>query len=606
MTTVDAAAPLRIANCSGFFGDRLAAAREMVEDGPIDVLTGEYLAELTMFILARTRAAGRGDGTVPTFLRQLEEVLGTCVERGIKVVANAGGLDPATMAGHVRALAERLGLRLSVAHVEGDDLLARVGELRDAGEPLRHLDDGRPLSELGVEPVTVNAYLGGWGIAEALRAGADVVITGRVTDAALVVGPSAWRFGWRRTDWDRLAGAVAAGHVIECGAQATGGNLAFFQEVPDLLHPGFPIAEVHADGSSVITKHAGTGGIVSVDSVTAQLVYEIADPAYLNPDVVAHFDALRLEQEGPDRVRIAGVRGSAPPPTLKVCVNYAGGHRNAVTVVIPGTDVEAKARLFERQLDAALGDRRPEVLETRLDQVVRGGPGGERCGLLEVQVKDPDRRRVGRAFSSAIVELALSSFPGFHLTAPPGDAHPFAIHWPALVAAERVPHVVALDDGDRIEIAPSPAREEPAAEADARADAASPGPPQAEAPPASATRTVPLGTLVGARSGDKGGNANVGVWARDDAGHAWLRSFLTVERLRELLRETAPLEVRRHELPGIRALNFVIVGLLGDGVAASTRPDPQAKGLGEQLRAQPVAVPEHLLTTPPTPARTTP
>ncbi|WP_320670442.1 acyclic terpene utilization AtuA family protein [Patulibacter defluvii] len=593
--------PLRIANCSGFYGDRLAAAREMVEDGPIDALTGEYLAELTMFILARGRAAGRGDGTVPTFLRQLEEVLGTCVERGIKVVANAGGLDPAAMAGHVRALAERLGLRVSVAHVEGDDLLARLPELRAAGEELRHLDDGRPLAALDGEPVTVNAYLGGWGIAEALRAGADVVISGRVTDAALVVGPAAWRFGWARDDWDRLAGAVAAGHVIECGTQATGGNLAFFAEVADLRRPGFPIAEVEADGSSVITKHAGTGGTVSVDSVTAQLVYEIGGPAYLNPDVVTHFDRLRLTQEGPDRVRIAGVHGSPPPPTLKVCVNHEGGHRNAVTVVIPGLDVEAKARLFEQQLTAALGDARPAVLETRLDRVVRGGPGGEACGLLEVQVKDRDRRRVGRAFSGAIVELALASFPGFHLTAPPGDAHPFGVHWPALIDAARVPHAVVLEDGRRIEVAPTAADPTAATAPDPDPDP-DPLPPAPDGP----VRRVPLGTLVGARSGDKGGNANVGVWARDDAAHRWLRGFLTVERLRELLPETAPLRVERHELPGLRALNFVIVGLLGDGVAASTRPDPQAKGLGEQLRAQPVDVPEALLTPPSTTARTTP
>src|SRR5689334_11040754 len=254
---------VRIGNCSGFYGDRLSAMREMLTGGDLDYLTGDYLAELTMLILARDRAKSPDRGYAKTFLTQLEESLGTALDTGTKIVANAGGLNPAGLAAAVRALAERLGLQVDVAHVEGDDLIARRAEF---GFP----DD----------VLAANAYLGAWGIVDCLAGGADVVVTGRVTDASVIVGPAAAHFGWTHTDYDALAGAVAAGHVIECGTQATGGNFAFFTEVPDLMHPGFPIAEIAADGSSVITKHPGTGGLVSVDTVTAQLLYEISGERY--------------------------------------------------------------------------------------------------------------------------------------------------------------------------------------------------------------------------------------------------------------------------------------------------------------------------------------
>lgn len=331
--------PLRVANCGGFYGDRLSAAREMVEGGPIDVLTGDWLAELTMSILAGNRLKGR-PGYARTFLTQMEQVLGTCLDQGVKVVSNAGGLDPAGCAEAVSALADRLGLRVNVAHVTGDDLMPLA-------EPPVNAGTGEILRET---PLTANAYLGGRPIAVALEHGADVVVTGRVTDAALVTGPGMWWFGWRPGDLDALAGSVVAGHVIECGCQATGGNYSFFEEVPGLPDCGFPIAELHTDGSSVITKHPGTGGLVSTGTVTAQLLYEIASPRYLGPDVTARFDTVRLEQEGPDRVRIMGVRGEAPPETLKVAVTCLGGFRNTMTLVLTGLDIAAKARVAQEAI----------------------------------------------------------------------------------------------------------------------------------------------------------------------------------------------------------------------------------------------------------------
>src|SRR3984893_15445091 len=296
--------PVRIANCSGFYGDRLAAAREMLDQGsrPIDVLTGNYLAELTMLILWKARRKDPGLGYATTFLRQMEDVLGTCLERGIKIVANAGGLNPEGLAVKITELAGRLGLPARVAYITGDDLAPVIGDLQAAGHEVTNPDTGMPLAKAALPLVPANAYLGGWGITAALEAGADVVICPRVTDASLVTGPAAWWHGWRRDDYDALAGAGVAGHVIECGPQATEGKHSFLDEITDRRYPGFPIAEVAADGSSVIIKRGATRGLVSPGTVTAQRLYEIGEPAYLNPDVVAHFDTIRLERQGRDRV----------------------------------------------------------------------------------------------------------------------------------------------------------------------------------------------------------------------------------------------------------------------------------------------------------------
>jgi hypothetical protein len=572
--------PVRVANCSGFFGDRLSAAREMVEGGPIDVLTGDWLAELTMLILWKQRARNAEGGYATTFLTQMEQVLGTCAERDIKVVTNAGGLNPAGCADKVREIADRLGVAVRVAHVEGDDLMDRIEGLRPQ---LDHLDTGAPLTD---DPVSANAYLGGWGIARALREGADVVVTGRVTDAAVVLGPAAWWWDWEPTDLDRLAGAVAAGHIIECGAQTTGGNYAFFSELPDLDRPlGFPIAEIDADGSSVITKHPDTGGLVSVGTVTAQLLYEIGPPAYANPDVVARFDTVRLDQEGPDRVRVSGVRGEPAPPSTKVCINLDGGYRNRMSFVLTGLDQEAKADWLRRALLQRMGGEqhlaaRGVTTDVRfVPAPARATDGQESAsGKLHLTVKSADERAVGRAFSSAAVELALANYPGFFTTTAPGAAQSFGVYWPALVDATEVDHVVVLDDGRRVRIELPPTVDAPVIDV----------PPAADVAPADLEAGVPLGTWFGARSGDKGGNANVGVWATDDVHFAWLERHLTADRLRELIPEVGDLEVRRYTFANLRAVNFVIVGYLGEGVASSVAFDPQAKGLGEYLRSRPV------------------
>ncbi|MFJ6196105.1 acyclic terpene utilization AtuA family protein [Micromonospora sp. NPDC092111] len=549
----------------------------MLDGGELDVLTGDYLAELTMLILGRDRLRDPDLGYAKTFLRQLDGCLGTALDRGVRIVTNAGGLNPAGLAAAIGALADRLGLTVRVGHVEGDAL-------------------PRP------DALTANAYLGAFGIAACLDAGADVVVTGRVTDASLAVGPAIARFGWRRDDLDALAGATVAGHLIECGAQVTGGNFSFFTELPDGGHrPGFPIAEIHPDGSSVLTKHPGTGGAVTVETVTAQLLYEVGGPDYLGPDVVTRLDTVRLDQDGPDRVRVSGVRGTPPPTTLKVGVNNLGGFRNSMTFVLCGLAIPAKAALVRGQVEAAVGADGLEFTLARTDHPDAADTEAA-SALLHVHLRDGDRVRAGRAFSAAAVELALASYPGCTLTTLPGDATPYGVFTTDVVPQAEVPHVAVLPDGERVAVpAPTTVAEPPPgagagatvpAEPPPGAGAGATVPTDAAAPAGSGpSRRGPLGELVGARSGDKGGDANLGVWARTDATWAWLRDWLTVDRLAGLLPETAPLSVERYELPNLRAVNFVVRGLLGPGVAASTRFDPQAKALGELLRSRVVDLP---------------
>ncbi|MEU8915682.1 acyclic terpene utilization AtuA family protein [Streptomyces nigrescens] len=559
---------LRIGNASGFYGDRFDALREMLTGGPLDVLTGDYLAELTMLILGRDRLKDPARGYARTFLRQLEDGLGLAAERGVRIVTNAGGLNPAGLADAVRELADKVGVPVRVAHVEGDDLLARGG--------------------WGAGVLTANAYLGGAGIAACLRAGADVVVTGRVTDAALVSGAAQAHFGWRPQDLDQLAGAVVAGHVLECGTQATGGNYSFFED-HDLLRPGFPLAEIAADGSSVITKHPGTGGAVTTGTVTAQLLYETAGARYAGPDVTARLDTVRLMEEAPDRVRIDGVRGEAPPPTLKTGLTRLGGWRNEVTFVLTGLDVTAKAALVRRQMEAALDAAEHRPAEVRWTPARTDHDDAdvqeEASALLRLVVRDPDQDAVGRVVSGAAVELALASYPGFHVTAPPGKGTPYGVFEAVAVDAAGVPHTAVLPDGTRISSQRAPSTQELLR---------LPDPPLPEPLPAGPTRRGPLGQVAGARSGDKGGSANVGVWARTDQAWRWLAHELTVERFRQLLPETAELPVDRHVLPNLRALNFVVDGLLGEGVAAQVRFDPQAKAVGEWLRSRHMEIPEVL------------
>ena len=591
--------PIRIANCSGFFGDRPSGAIEMVEGGPIDVLTGDWLAELTMLILSRIRAKRPGSGYARTFVGQMEQVMGTCLENGIKVVSNAGGLDPGGCAEAVQDIADTLGLTPTIAYVDGDDLMPRLAELATSGS-ITPFDDGVTYGDgsLG-DPdrfLTANAYLGCFGIVEALTRGADIVVTGRVTDAAVVCGPAAWHHGWQRSDLDQLAGAVVAGHLIECSAQVTGGNYSFFteiegrEEVGGRARFGFPWADIAADGSCVIGKHEGTGGQVSVGTVTTQLLYEIGGPEYLGPDVTARFDSIELAELGPDRVSVSGVRGQAPPDTLKVAMNELGGYRNSFSVALTGLDIDAKARFAEATFWDAC-PYGPDDFESITSTVVRtdqpdAATQEQATAVWRVTVKDSDERKVGRAFSDANVHTALSSIPGMYGYSSPGPGAPFGVYRPATVPNDLVPSYVHVLGGDTTQVDSVAPTGPPVT-----VELPDPEPFDLDGP----TTDAPLGTIIGTRSGDKGGNANVGVFTRSDAAWLWIDQWLTTERLVELLPEAAEMSIDRYRFPKLRSLNFVIHGLLEEGVAASTRQDGQAKAVGEWLRSRVVPIPTSLL-----------
>ncbi|MHB9096603.1 MAG: acyclic terpene utilization AtuA family protein [Syntrophales bacterium] len=577
-----------IANCSGFFGDRFSAAKEMVQGGPIDFLTGDYLAELTMAILFRAKSKEPNGGYVSTFLKQMEQVMGECLDRKIRVVSNAGGLNPRALAAELVRVAGELGLHPRIACIEGDDLMGRLGDLQAAGEAFIHMDKGIALKDSPGITISANAYLGCWGIVKALDEGADIVVGGRIADASLAVGPAAWWHGWKENDWDKLAGATTAGHIIECGAQATGGNYSFIDEVPSFRNVGFPIAEIAADGSFVITKHPGTGGLVSVDTVKAQLLYEIGSPRYLTPDVVARFDTIRISEEGPDRVKIDSLRGEPPTATAKVCINTLGGFRNAMTIILTGLDIEKKARILEETLFDSLGGkeqfRQVDVHLIRSEKV--DPPTNEEAfAYLRITVIDPDQKKVARV-SSKIVELALANIPGFAGTAPPSKGSPAIAYWPALVSSRHIRQNVMIDGKEFIVESVPPVE-----------GFIPPATPGIDLPPAPGGKSVrtPFGRLYATRSGDKGGNANLGIWAKTPEAFAFLREYLTIERLKELLQDLRSYEMERYELPNLLALNFTIRGILGDGVAASLRLDGQAKTLGEYLRAKIVAFPEAIV-----------
>lgn len=580
--------PLRIANCSGFFGDRLSAAREMIDGGPVDVLTGDWLAELTMGLLAKQQLRKPDSGYARTFVTQLDDVLGDCLDRGIKIVSNAGGLDPHNCAARVSDIAARLGRTVTVAVVDGDNATDAFAAERASGWAAPHLDSGENFPS-ATDPLAVNAYLGAWGIVEALHAGADVVITGRVTDAAIIVGPAAWHFGWNRTDWDKLAGAVAAGHVIECGAQATGGNYSFFTEIPDMRAVGFPIAEIYPDGSSVITKHPGTGGAVTPETVTAQLLYEIDGPRYANPDVITRLDTVRVDSIGTDRVRLSGAQGEPAPATVKVGAVFSGGWRNETTFVLTGTQIEDKARVVQEALWERIpgGEKSFESTTVRLLRADHPDPAtmNEAISLLTITVTGTDRQKVS-SFSRAAVEIGLATYPGAYFTAPPGAGTEFMVFWPTLMDSTLFDQRITL--GEKTWTVPAPPR-----------SAQSVTITSPTAPPASGVggpvQHLPLGTVLGARSGDKAGNATLGVWARNDPTHRWLRSWWSEDTIRELVPEAAGCELRLWELPHLRACGVTIVGLLGRGVAANPHLDSQAKGLGEYLRAKHVDIPTELL-----------
>ena len=582
---------IKIANCSGFYGDKLSAAKDLVDGGPIDVLTGDYLAELTMAILfGQKMQRGEDKGYVGTFLKQINQIAKSCKEKNIKIVSNAGGLNPKSMANEIEKILKQQSINMKVAYIDGDDLMPIIPELSELGEEFKNIDKDIKLNESDYSPLTANAYLGAWGIKEALDKGADIVVCPRVTDAAVVIGPAAWKFNWERDSYDSLAGALAAGHIIECGCQATGGNYAFFKEVKSFDNIGYPIAEIYEDGSFFITKHPNTGGLVSCGTVTAQLLYEINSPAYVNPDVIAHFDTLKIEEVEEDRVYVSGCRGSSPPDKHKVCINLAGGFRNGMEIILTGLDIEAKAKVFTDALFNSVGGKKQfDEVSIQLHRTDKENPitNEEAMASLLVSVKSKDQNLVGRLFSAKIIELALANIPGFFAQGGVKPSGPVIVYWPSLVNSKHIKEKVHID-GKEIEVIPTSQLEldeiyyqkEPIKIKKIKKED---------------EKQIYFGEIYGTRSGDKGGCANLGVWAKNSDSFAFLHNFLTVKKLKELLPDLNQFKIERFELANINSLNFYIHDILQDGISSNDKKDGQAKSLGEYLRAKKIKVPQSII-----------
>ena len=571
---------VRIGCWAGFWGDSPHAAERIVRDGQVDYLVADHLAEITMALLARARARDPAAGFVADAVDALAPLLGEIEARSIRVVTNAGGLDPAGCAQTLREAAAEAGAALRVACVTGDDVLPLAGELRAAGA--RDMFTGAELPE---EPLTLNAYLGARPIAAALDRGADVVVTGRCVDSAVVLGPLMHEFGWGDGDHDLLAAGTLVGHIVECGPQCLGGLYTDWSDVPGWDDMGYPIAECRADGSATITKPPGTGGLVTPGTVAEQILYEIGDPsAYAMPDVVCDWREVRVEQEGPDRVRVSGARGAPPTGAYKATATRLDGFRIVASAVFAGGDAAGRARRAGEAIVARasrLAAKAGHAPFTATSVEVLGG-GDSHQAVVKIAARHPDREAL-TVLAEEIAPMGLVAQGMTGLFAGRPRPAPVVSLNHVLVDRSAVPVTVELD-GEAIALEPPPGDAAPLATGDPL--------PEADPPPVQDAVTVPLRAIALARSGDKGNDANIGVIARRPELFEVIRDQVTAARVAEVFGRWLEGPVRRYELPGLGAINIVLSDVLGGaGGTSSLRFDPQGKSYAAILLDMPVQVP---------------
>jgi hypothetical protein len=601
---------IRIANAGGYWGDDPAALRRQVLDGPSpDVIGIDYLAEVTMSILQKQRQRDPAAGYARDFVAQLEPLLPEILARRIRIITNAGGVNPAACAEAVAGLARARGLNLRIALVEGDDITERVEALRAEGINFRNMDTGESLGSAQV--LSAHAYFGALPLVEALRADPDIVLCGRVTDTGLTLAPLVHAFGWAWDDWDRLAGGIVAGHLLECGAQATGGNFTDWRKVPSFLELGYPIAEAEADGSFVLTKHPGSGGLVTRATAREQLLYEMGHPrSYLTPDVIADFTSIQLSADGPNRVRVHGMRGRPPTDLLKASLALADGFKVSGSLIISGPGARAKAEAFadilwtrcRRELVRAdlphLDDTCTEFVGD--DATHRGlTPHHEPSEILLRLSAQAETRAPLEVFRKLLPALILSGPPGVAVTGGAPVISDIVSYWPALIPqASAQPRVRILEERGtgRLEEVSLTRLEWPVT----GGNPSDPGPPEDpwdwedEGGP---KVRVPLLKIAHARSGDKGDTANIGLLGRSPQCYAWLRDQVTAERVKTWFASICLGKVVRHTVPSLWALNFLLEEALGGGGTRSLFLDAQGKTLAQALLRCEVEIPESLLAT---------
>ncbi|KAE8377931.1 hypothetical protein BDV26DRAFT_304669, partial [Aspergillus bertholletiae] len=594
---------IRIGNCSGAGGDGPDQLYRLATEGPLDAVFADYLAEVNIAWRALEKEEHPELGYEKGFLTHLsyKNAAEIIAQKGIKIVHDGGALNPYGLYKATKELLESKGLGdVKVAWVEGDNVTAEIQAAQKAGttDQFPHLDiDGQNLSTLENRVVSANAYIGARGIVAALNAGAQIVISGRCCDASPVIGLASWWHGWSETEYDRLAGSLIAGHLTECGPYTTGGNFCGFKSIPNLVRVGYPIAEVYDDGSSVITIHTGSNGAVTVDTVKAQLVYEIQGPNYLNPDVVARLEDVRIDEEATNRVRVTGVKGGPPPPTTKLAVCSFGGYQAEMSTFAVGLDIKDKVELQRKQILDYLDQSRFSTIAIDAYGSVPEDPKSQKETTVMIRhfVQAPTKEAIGH-FTEAFMFCAMQGYGGFH---PNMDMRtlapkPYIRYFPARFQQSALKVRAHVEGEPPIEVELVAKTEsfdgQPSYETSDPADLQSFGP----------TRRAPLGSIVLARSGDKGGNANVGLWVRNADEWAWLRTFLSTQRFKELLGDDYQPEYRveRFELPHLHAVHFVTYGILQEGVSSSSIIDGFAKSFGEFVRARQVDIPVQFLDRP--------
>lgn len=593
---------IRIGNAGGYWGDDVSAFRRQLLGGPLDYITIDFLAEITMSIMQKQKQKDPNSGFARDFVSQMKQLLPEIVKRRVKVITNAGGINPVGCAQAILALAKEQKLDLKVGVVYGDDLMTRLDVLESAGHQMENMDTGEPYSTIRGKAASANAYFGAWPVVECLKQGAQVIVTGRVTDTGITIAPMIHEFGWGPGDWDKLGSGIVAGHIIECGAQATGGNFTYWESVKSFDNIGYPIVEVSEDGSFVVTKHEGTGGRVSVGTVKEQLVYEMGDPnGYITPDVTADFSTIELAQEGPDRVRVTGVKGRRAAEKLKVSMSYQAGWKSSGGIIICGPRALEKAKKFAEIFWQRLGHKYEATLTEYFGHDACHGPmtfeGRETTEpaeiLLRLGVRDADQKKCDD-FARLVPSLILSGPPGVTVTGGRPPVSEVLGYWPCLVPREEISAVVETFGTDGSKVGGGYSWPPLTAE---RAPYEKPAPPSTW--PEGGEVEVPLSALAHGRSGDKGDTANVGILARSPEVYAWLARHLTAERVKSFFGPVCRGSVERHVVPNLLGLNFLLNHSLGGGGTLSLHADAQGKTYAHALLKMRLRVPAGLPKTVP-------
>ncbi len=598
---------IRIANAGGYWGDDPYALRRQVLGAlPLDYISIDFLAEVTMSILQKQRLKDPKAGYARDFVTQVGPLLKEVLDRRITIITNAGGVNPLACAEALGEAARAQGLALRVAVVDGDDITARMAELRGTGVDFRNLETGEAFDPIADRVLSANAYFGAQPVAEALKGDPHIVLCGRVTDTGITLGAMIHAFGWALDDWDRLASGIVAGHLIECGAQSTGGNFTDWPKVPSFLDMGYPIVECRPDGSFTLTKHPGSGGLVSCATAREQLLYEMGHPrSYLTPDVIADFSTVQLAQEGPDRVRVSGIQGRPPTDLLKVSVAYADGYKTSGALIVSGPDARAKAEVFARTFWARCAGEHASFDATLTEYV---GDDATHRGLtpthraseiyLRLSARSRDRRPL-EVFRKLLPALILSGPSGVAVTGGAPAISDVVSYWPALMPQAGAPGRVRTFDLGAEGLAPW-------GEAKVMAWVPTGGSPDLDTPPedpwtwegpAEPTLRVPLMRLAHARSGDKGDTANIGLLGRSPQCYAWLRDHVDAAQVQAWFQGICLGRVERHAVPNLWALNFLLGATLGGGGTLSLFLDAQGKTLSQALLRCEVEVPAALLDT---------